>query len=671
MANSWMCFMRPISKMIGGLPMRLCKMSTIAIVSLLAASAARAQSLPPHPRLLFSQGDVAGIKHRADLPVLKPKAQRLLQRAEAQLQAPPLIPSLTKRGEPDPPGEQKGLSCARALQGRVLTYCMAFTLTGEKKYRDAAVAELLHAINDWRIWVDTAHPPPYDLMAGETSLTFGLAYDWLYNDLTPAERRQLREGAERRGLKAYLQAAHAAKPPGFFKGLNNWNPVCSGGAAVLALALEGKSEFTEETLKIAVPAMDYYWNQLKEDGGWNEGTGYWTYGHRYAFMAAEALRRCGRPGGSERFQLAGAKRTGYFPMIFNPGTKISAGFGDSNSRAQDALYYLLAREYRDPAFVWFEDRAPLPGVNSQGWPQEALALLWRPTGEDWLPEAQPHYTPRLDPVSVFPSIGWGMMTPSQPDPPYFLSFKNGSLAASHTHLDLNHISIGYGDTLLAVELGSRPYPADYFSAKRTSYYEITTAGHNTVLIGGKGQVPGKAGKLLGPFQEDGYAALTGVADGAYEIATTRARRHVVFVDHRYWVLLDEIQTPEPQTAELRFHTYGKVTSPSPRHWQFEQGQAVLEIVAPDTEIAGVTENPSGWIRPVTALSLRAAAPVREHNIVAVLQPRSLDAPKLGGVQIARTSRELRITVAEDQIVFEQTANGWSVMSVQLKSTTKK
>ena len=44
-------------------------------------------------------------------------------------------------GEPDPPGEQKGIASARALQGRVLTYCMAFTLTGDRRYRDAAVAD--------------------------------------------------------------------------------------------------------------------------------------------------------------------------------------------------------------------------------------------------------------------------------------------------------------------------------------------------------------------------------------------------------------------------------------------------------------------------------------------------------------------------------------------------
>src|SRR5260370_32735821 len=112
---------------------------------------------PAHPRLLFSVSDLPEIKKRAALPIFQPTVKRLLERAEWQLTAPPLIPSITKRGEPDPPGEDKGLQCARLLQGRVLTYCMAFTLTGQKKYRAAAVAELMHAINDWRIWVDTAH----------------------------------------------------------------------------------------------------------------------------------------------------------------------------------------------------------------------------------------------------------------------------------------------------------------------------------------------------------------------------------------------------------------------------------------------------------------------------------------------------------------------------------
>jgi hypothetical protein len=637
----------------------------LVLVCLLAAGSVRASE---HPRLLFSPQDIPAIRQRANLPILEPIARSLLERAEWQLHAPPIIPSITKRGEPDPPGELKGLDAARALQGRVLTYCMAYTLTGDKKYRDAAVAELRRAITDWRIWVDTAHPPPYDLMTGEICLTFGLAYDWLYHEFTAGERQELRQGVERRGLKPYLEAISGGRPAIFFTARHNWNPVCNGGATVLALALEGESEWSDLVLKLAVPAMDHYWNHLADDGGWDEGTGYWTYGHRYAFLAAEALRRSGRSGGAERFHLQGARRTGYFPLVFNPGTRPAAGFGDSNSRVSDPLLYLLGREYKNPDFIWFQDRAALPAIGREGWPQEAFTLIWRPAGEAWLPEGRPDFQPGWPPTYVFPAIGWGFMAPRQPDPPYFLAMKNGSLAANHTHLDLNHVSVGFGDTMLAVELGSRPYPADYFGPKRYTYYELATAGHNTVLVGGKGQVPGKLGKLLGPIMGHGFEALIGVADGAYERETTRARRHVIFVDRRYWVLLDEIQTPLPESAELRFHTYGIVQEDAPGHWRFEEAGSVLDVAsAPTQRLSSTVEIREGWIKPVWVLSLKTPQAAREHALVTVLQAHAQDAPGIDQVQVRRSDQDLVIAVGPDQVRFHMAMDGWQIESVRTKS----
>jgi hypothetical protein len=619
---------------------------------------------PGHPGLLFTATDVAAVRTRAHSPVLEPATRRLLARADSQLHAPPLIPSITKRGEPDPPGEQKGLACARALQGRVLTYSMAFTLTGERKYRDAAVAELRHAINDWRIWVDTAHPPPYDLMNGEICMTFGLAYDWLYQDLTAAERDELRHGVERRGLEAYLAATSGPRPAMFVAAHHNWNPVCNGGAAVLALALGRESELSEAVLKIAVPAMDKYWDHLGDDGGWDEGTGYWTYGHRYAFIAADALRRSGRPGGAERFALKGARATGYFPMVFNPGTSLTAGFGDSNSRVNDPLLYLLGREYRNADFIWFQDRATPRPINRDGWPDDALTLLWRPADEAWLPERQPGFVPGLPPTYVFPSIGWGFMAPRQPDPPFFLSLKNGSLAANHTHLDLNHLSIGTADAALAVELGSRPYPADYFGPQRYTYYELTTAGHNTVLVGGKGQVHGRAGTLQGPVSGPGFEALVGVADNAYERETPRARRHVVFVDKRYWVVLDEIGTKQPETIDVRFHTYGTVRPTGEGRWTFAQGSSVLDIASPvEQGLSTATETPAGWIKPVTVLDFRTAQPSTEHALVTVLQPRAAAAAGLAPVTIQRSDREMVVSIGGDRVRFVRGGDGWRIEGV--------
>jgi hypothetical protein len=618
-----------------------------------------------HPQLLFTAAEIRQVQQKAGTPILKPVAASLLRRAKQLLDAPPLIPSITQRGQPDPKGELKGLECARRLQGRVLTYCMAFSLTSDERFKQGAVGEMEDALDHWRIWVDTAHQPPFDLMTGEVSMTLGLAYDWLYQDLSPSERVRLKKGAEEHCLKPYLEATKPPNPMWFFLADNNWNPVCNGGAVVLALALRDQSKFSAEVIRRAVPAMDAYWDHLGDDGAWDEGTAYWGYGHRYAFLAAEALRRCGLKGGAERFAMKGAATTGYFPLIFNPGKKLSAGFGDSNARVHDPLLYLLGREYRNPDFIWFQDRNPLPPLEQEGWPEEALELLWRPVGQAWLPENRRNFESTLKPVSWFSSIGWALMAPQQPDPAFFLSFKNGSLAANHTHLDLNNFSLAWGDTMLAEELGSRPYPADYFSSKRFSYYEISTAGHNCVLVGGKGQVLGRPGKLLGPVEGPGYVAFTGVADKAYEIPAPRARRTVVFVKKRYWVLLDEIGTDSPQTTELRFHTYGDIKRVGPGHWTFVRDRAQLDIACPlGQEFNGKTQKPDGWIRPVNVLSLQASKPSRSRLVATVLMPHKTGTPGLGKVSLKRSGDSLLVQVGQDEIGFRKGKSGWLVTQVR-------
>lgn len=92
-----------------------------------------------------------GVQKTLDPALMRVRAS-LLARADASLTTPAIVPSITRHGAPDPPGETKGLQAARALQGRVLTLAMAFTLTGEPRYRDKAVALLDDALVNWRIW---------------------------------------------------------------------------------------------------------------------------------------------------------------------------------------------------------------------------------------------------------------------------------------------------------------------------------------------------------------------------------------------------------------------------------------------------------------------------------------------------------------------------------------
>lgn len=612
------------------------------------------------PRLLFTRDELTRVRARAGHPQLVRFRDGLMARADALLTAPPLVPSITRRGEPDPPGEDKGLACARALQGRVLSLGMAWELTGEDRYLERAVINLEQAVRDWRIWVDTAHQPPFDLMTGELSLTYGLAIDWLLPAIDEARRTAIIDGVVRRGLDTYLEAVERPTPPGWHTARHNWNTVCNGGAVMLSLALEPSSPAADKAARAlarAVPAMDHYWNHLGDDGAWDEGTGYWRYGHRYALMAAEALRRTGHPAGAAVFARPGVRRTGYFPIVFNPGRTLSASFGDSNGRASDAIFYLLGATYRDPAFIWYQDRVPV-NASRVGWPDEALALLWRPVDEPWLPEQQRDYRPDVPTAAVFPSIGWALLAPSQPDPPHFLAFKNGSLSANHTHLDLNHVSVGVGDQLLITELGSRPYPADYFRAERRyGYYEISTRGHNTVLVDGRGQVHRRDGRLLPLATSGDVRVLTGVADGTYEIDVPTARRHVCTIGSDIYLVIDQIETPAPRTIEMRWHSAGAwalddrgaavVTSGGER--------AAMRMAALAGQPALTVESPDGWIRPVSVLRAESTAATR-HLVATVIVPNAAAAPSLSlaapsdgtGLEVTIGERRQRFTLTADR-----------------------
>jgi hypothetical protein len=504
-------------------------------------------------------------------------------------------------------------------------------------------------------------------MTGELSLTFGVAIDWLLPAVNAARRAAIVDGVVSRGLDAYLAAIERPSPPGWHTAENNWNPVCNGGAVVLALALQGATAETgasdaaagrrasarsdadtttslntstarspgsladkvARVLGKAVPAIDHYWNHLRDDGGWDEGTGYWRYGHRYALMTAEALRRSGHPAGDAVFARPGVRQTGYFPLVFNPGTRLAAGFGDSNSRAYDPIFYFLGARYRDAAFIWYQDRAPLD-TERVGWPDAALALIWRPVDEPWLPERTPNYVPSLPAAAVFGGIGWALLAPRQPDPPHFLSFKNGSLAANHTHLDLNHVSVGVGDEMVIIELGNRPYPADYFRAdRRYGYYEIGTRGHNTVLVGGRGQVHGRKGRLLPLVEQGDVRILSGVADDAYEVATPVARRHVCTLDGgQVYLVIDQIETTEPQPVELRWHTGGAWTTGTGGSAMVSSGpaRAAMRTHTHGTHSTSIAAA-DGWIRPVSVLRVECP-PATRHLVATVIAPGLTEPPAL-------------------------------------------
>ncbi len=612
------------------------------------------QSLPAaeHPSIFLKAKDIPALRERVKHPELKRFADALLARCDHLLTVEPIRPPAKASTANDRSGGE--LHKARAAQGRVLSLAVGHLLTDKKAYVDRALAELWCFADVWTSWVDPYHGNKrfYDLMSGEMCMTAGLAYDWLYHAMTDAQRARLREVTVDRGLDLYLVhtgGKGALKARGWwFACHHNWNTVCNGGAVIAALALRGEYEQSEEVIRRASSSWMRFFNHLGEEGGWDEGTGYWRYGMRYAVMGVEALRSVTGKG-QEVFDRPGMRRTGFFPMHFNPGG-VPVSFGDSAGIGADPILYLLASKYAEPAFVWYQDTyGRVPGIKRDGWPIESLALLWRPVDQDWqLKAGRP---PVLSTTNAYTGIGWAVFADALPEPSVLCGFKCGDLGANHTQLDNNVCNVWAYGQWLAIDLGSGSYTREYFSSKRWSLYEVQTLGHNGVLIGGKGQKPRTKGRL-GPLQTgDGYALIAGQAAANYGDPGIRsAERTVLFLGKKGIVVIDNIRTDEPVDVSILWHNRnepalgtqtatlrrGKVRldvsawSGAPLKWEkaYDVGKGrKSRNVRPD------------WLVRVTA------EPAKSHLIVTYLYPRVESATVSGGIRASDNGNRLQVEVA--------------------------
>ena len=66
---------------------------------------------------------------------------------------------------------------------------------------------------------------------------------------------------------------------------NNWNPWITSHWITVALIAEKDISKRAEDISLALKAMDYYYSHYRNDGGCDEGPGYWLV-HAVAFLTA-------------------------------------------------------------------------------------------------------------------------------------------------------------------------------------------------------------------------------------------------------------------------------------------------------------------------------------------------------------------------------------------------
>ena len=440
---------------------------------------------------------------------------------------------------------------------------LSYLVSGDRKYLDSARA-WARASCGYETW-GLGRTDGMDLAAGHQLYGLALVYDWCYSDLDD-ESRALIRGTLTKRAGAMFESAASGNRWWSKAYLQNhlWVNVCGMSAAGFALFDEN-----DEALKWIGLPLDKFrrtTEALGSDGASHEGVGYWGYGVEYLlkfmYLARELL------GvdlyGHDWWRNTAAYRQ-YLALPRNAWTPRNniVDIGDcprGNWYGPDYLLRALAHEFKDGHAQWLAAQVDAANVDSA----EArwLNLIWFDPG---IAEQAPADLPTLrhfndmDIVSarsdwsgdeslvVFkcgPFIGHHGVQSFSYDP-----------GGGHVHPDANHfVLFGAGEWLIR---------DDAYSAKLTSQ-------HNTLLIGGKGQLGegqtwfvGAAPlalkarpKILRAESTPSLDHMAGDAREAYprNLGLTRFVRHVLFVKPDVLLVLDDIALEKTAPLELRFHT---------------------------------------------------------------------------------------------------------------------
>ena len=393
----------------------------------------------PHPYLFADEATFAELAFSDD-PYKVILRNLVLEMADKALAEP----------EPECPDHWIRLHYMRSVESRILSLAMAFRLSGKTEYRNAAIDQMLKvcADSDWGL--------SHFLDVGEGCTGVAVGYDWLYDELTPDQRKTIRTAIMERALLPSLEIDESNAS--WFKGDFNWNQVCHGGLTVGALAiLDEVDDVPELVIRRALECIPYAGAAYYPDGAYAEGPSYWEFGTSYHVIMIEALRTAlGSSFGIEEFP--GFLATADYKVQMRGSTGLEFNYSD----------YHIDRD-NQPVVSWFAAELSRPEL------QEHEAYVLRTLAEGGKGR---YVVSRLTPfeliwwksgrvvaksfkgLKVWSALGGVPVVTMRSDDRNgnaYLAFKGGTANQSHGHQDAGGFIYEYDGVRWALDQGTESY----------------------------------------------------------------------------------------------------------------------------------------------------------------------------------------------------------------------
>jgi hypothetical protein len=529
-----------------------------------------------HPYLYFTGEEKSALLDRVRND---PESRDIWQRLVAESNR--LI--YTPAGEQAPPQEKHTgftntdarLDYLRRNMRSAFTLAFVYQLTGDERYARKAFA-FADAVCDLPTWVDRRHQFPiiysrvwpwnvrddqaafaFDIESADTARSLAAVYDWLYPALDKRSRDRIRGALLEkavlrvRGNYEYQWWADSYRC--------NWCAVCNAGLGTAALALLTEDPQLADVVAESCNRINRQLDEMGEDGGWQEGCGYYRKSIHALNFFADPLKRL--TGGT--FNLYSHPRLAANPITFllyntvTPRRLLVFEDSGANRAGTSHIWNKLAAETGSGETAWFRNRMFGPG-------SEEFDIIWPRAGMKPVLPAQPS--------KLFRNLGWVIMRSDFTDPEKVVLAARAGLNDDphHGHLDSGHFVLYWRDQEYICDIGSPQYDELFFDETRWTYPQASSIGHNVILVNGELQIPAKrkdrpwkegvGGKVLRFRQGENRDYTQMDLSGAYPGKELKGwRRHIILEKPSVTMVLDEVTAAPGAEIEARFHSECKVT----------------------------------------------------------------------------------------------------------------
>ncbi len=523
-----------------------------------------------HPRL-FAVADTAALQARIDgHEHLGMTYQLLRSQADALLDKEPLTRIQIGR---------RLLDVSRECLKRVLCLALLWRLSHERCYLERAKQELLAvaAFTDWN--------PSHFLDVAEMCAAVAIGYDWLFDELSAAEKGCLKQAMLEKALFPSLEEQYS----GFVRLKNNWNQVCHAGMSLGALAIaEDEPQLAEQIVRRAVEHVPAAMHEYAPDGAYPEGPGYWKYGTTYNVMLIAALESAFATDFGLSDMPGFLASADYYRHVTGPDGLF---FNYSDAGKSDGVsppMYWFASKTGDKSLLWRELQTLRAWVNGDTQKNEndrfyALLFVWAP---DDMTASEPAHTQ----WTGHGTTPVGLHRSSWSDPQAsFVGIKGGTPNANHAHMDIGSFVFDALGERWIHDLGAESYHkleelgmnlwGRAQDGDRWTVFRLNNKSHNTLVVNDALQrVSGFAPIIKSSVEADRSATIIDMTT-VYADQLAHAQRGRALLADASILIQDEISAPADKPASIRWSmlTKAQVRMQGPRQAILEQNGKQVQV----------------------------------------------------------------------------------------------